>query len=163
MVKKAISKPYSQLSKSSQERLGQFAKRLHTAGTTASKVKAMSDAEIRTTFQTKAKSLDTFRRLSRQLTKTKERREGSIKEALKPYIKFGFKGTRLKQVEKELVKTTGNTFTAIAQDLQDKKGLTKTQSYDRTRELLALPSDEYDALDDDEIGILEDYDYRKGY
>ena len=160
MAKKVL-KPYSKLSKSSQKRLGQFAKKVHLAGTTASKVKKMTDSEIRTTFQTKAKDLDTFRRLARQLTATKERRESSIEKALKSYVKFGFKGKRLEQVEKELIKSTGNTFMAMAQDIQDKLGLSEKESYKKANELLKLPKSEYDELSDLEIEILEDYDYRK--
>ena len=158
---KKILKPYSKLSKSSQKRLGQFAKKVHLVGTTASKVKKMTDSEIRTTFQTKAKNLDTFRRLARQLTSTKERREGSIKLAIKPYIKFGFKGPKLEKIEKELTKTVGNTFSAIASDLQTKLGLSEKESYKRANMLLKIPKEHYDELTDIEVEILEDYDYRR--
>ena len=158
MVKKLT--PYSKLSSSSQKRFTSILKKVHMSGSTIPKAKKMSVSEFKTLLGSTAKdsTIKAYQRVLKQATATKERREGTVKEALKVYKKIGFKGVGLKKIEKELTQTAGNTFSALSDELQDKLNMDEKESYKTARELLALPESEYGYLDQEEEAIIQDFD-----
>ena len=155
-------KKYSKLKLETRSRIASELEKVHKAGSTLPLAKRMTPSEYRTLIGSKAKlkTIESYQRLLRQASATKERREGSITIALKSYKKFGFKGAGLEKIEKELVKVSGNTFSAISDDLQKEyPNMDLKDIYKKTRELLAIPESEYDKLDQPEREIIERYGF----
>ncbi|MHA1292216.1 MAG: hypothetical protein ACTSQJ_06060 [Promethearchaeota archaeon] len=153
---------YSKLKPSTQIRLASELAKVYKAGATIAEAKRMTPQEYKSLTGSKAKlkTIVAYQRLLPQITKTKERREGSIDIVKKSFEDFGFRGAGLKEIEKGLIKTAGNTFSAISQELRDNyPKMTVKESYKRTRELLALPESEYEKLEQQEREIIERYGF----
>lgn len=157
-----MAKKYSSLKPETQDRISLELERVHKAGSTLALAKRMTPREYKTLIGSKAKlkTIEGYQRLLRQVSATKERREGSIDIALKKYEAFGFRGEGLEKIEKELIKTSGNTFSAISDELKHLyPDMELKDNYKRTRELLALPESKYDKLDKSERDIIERYGF----
>lgn len=151
---------YKDLSEGSKSKYTSMLTLLHKSGFTISEVRNFTPKELKNALGNKAvlKTNESYLRVIKQISMTSERKEKTIEKALISYENFGFRGKKLDQMKKELVKTSGNTFMSIAKDLQ-KKGYSEKQSYYRTRVLLKVPLSDYDSkLEQSDIDILEMYD-----
>ena len=118
----------------------------------------MSDADLRkgVGFKGKKASFEGFKRNIRQITFTQEHRKGSANIVVAKYKSYGFKGAKLKQLEKDLTKTAGSSFISISQELE-KIGFSKEMSYKRASFLLKIPKSKYNLIQQSERDILADY------
>jgi len=149
---------YGKLSKGSKSKIASTLERLDKVGISVKKAKAMSDTDLRkaTGFKGKKVSLEGFKRNIRQITFTQEHRKKSVNIVIAKYKKFGFKGAKLKQLEKDLTKTAGSSFISISDELQ-KLGYEKYDSYDQAEFLLKIPKDKYDTIPIEQQDILRDF------
>ena len=173
MVKKRISKDYLKLSENTQKRLGSFLVKVHKSGTSFTELRLMNDVDFALALGIKKgkrikgnkfSNIESNRRLLSQTQKTKERREGSIKLAEKPYIKFGFRGKRLEALNKELIRTSGNVFSAISYEVEKKyfshikdKKIRERKSDKKAKKLLLIPKSERDKLKIVDKNILDTF------
>ena len=158
MVRKILD--YKDLSEGSKTKYSSMLTLLHKSGFTISEVRNFTPKELKNALGNKAvlKTNESYLRVIKQISMTAERKEKTIEKSLIVYENFGYRGKKLEKIKSELVKTSGNTFMAIAKDLQ-KKGYSEKQSYFKTRVLLKVPVSDYDdKLNDVDIEILERYD-----
>jgi len=153
-------KKYKDLSLNTKKALESKLRMLHKHHLTVAKAKRMTDKELAKAINFKGKDISSTRRVIKQISTSQERREGSIKLAKKFYISKGFTGRGLTKMEQDLTKVSGNLFSAISDDLQDKLGLSEKESYKKARELLTVPIELESVLTPTERDILDDYDYR---
>jgi len=156
---------YKQLSKSSKAKISNTLERLDKAGITVKEAKALSDSDLKNALgitRMKKASLIGLRKNIRQITFSQEHRKESANIVIKKYKAFGFKGIKLKQLEKDLTKTAGSSFISISQELEkigytgkDKEG--KNLSWKRAEFLLKIPKDKYDVIPQKERDILADF------
>ena len=154
-------KDYGKLSKGSKSKIASTLERLDKVGISVKKAKAMTDSELRKAFYSgkkkpKKASLEGFKRNIRQITFTQEHRKKSVNIVIAKYKKFGFKGAKLKQLEKDLTKVAGSSFISISEELQ-KLGYEKYDSYDQAEFLLKIPKDKYDTIPIEQRDILRDF------
>ena len=153
-------KEYSQLSEPTKSRYSSMLEKLHKSGFTISEVRNFTGKELKNALGNKAtvKTNEAYIRIIKQISSTPERKEKTIEKTLISYKNFGYRGKKLNDIEKELVKTSGNTFMSIAKDLQH-EGYSEKESYYKTRELLKVPKSDYDKkLTKIEKDIIESYD-----
>lgn len=153
-----LKKKYSELSESSKSKIASTLERLDKAGITIKEAKAMSDADLRkgVGFKGKKTSFEGFKRNVQQITFTQEHRKESANIVIAKYKKYGFKGRKLKELEKDLTKTAGSSFISISQELE-KIGYDKDESYKAAELLLKIPKDKYDTIPAAEREILRDF------
>lgn len=153
-------KEYSQLSDTTKSRYSSMLEKLHKSGYSITEVRDFSGMELKKALGNKAtvKTNEAYIRIIKQISKTPERKERTIALTLISYKNFGYRGKKLDVIEKELIKTSGNTFMSIAKDLQN-VGYSEKESYYKTRELLKVPKSDYDKkLTITEKNIIENYD-----
>ena len=157
-------KEYNELSKSSKSKIASALQRLDRAGITTKQAKEMSNTDLRKAigFKGKKTSFEGFKRNVYQITFSQEHRKESVKIGVGKYKQIGWKGIKLKQLEKDLTKTAGSSFISIADELEkigytelDKEG--KKLSWKRAEFLLKIPKDEYSQIPIKEREILADY------
>lgn len=152
-------KNYTQLSKSTKLRLAKTLEKVHKTGFTINELMNMNDADFRLYYGTKAKDLNSQRRLLRQVKGTTERKTKNAEKALDFYKKAGFTHKRLEQIKKELAKTTGNTFTDVLEGVESKnKFVSKHDAYEYTRQLLKVPASLVSDLAVKDREVIEGYD-----
>ena len=153
-----MKKKYQELSVSSKSKIASTLERLDKIGITVKEAKRMTDTDLRKAigFKGKKASFEGFKRNVRQITFSQEHRKESANIVIKKYKKFGFKGVKLKQLEKDLTKTAGSSFISISEELQ-KLGYEKYKSYDQAEFLLKIPKSEYDTIPIEQQDILRDF------
>ena len=163
MTKKIVRKrmAYSDLSESTKERHKAIIKNLHLSGYTITEAKKWTWKEMKRNTGNKAgmEANKGYLRLLSQITFDKERRLENVEYTITDYKKFGYRGNKLAQVKKELIKTVGSTYFTIANDLMTIFNEKEKESYIHARDLLLIPKSQYDKLDKREKFILEQYGY----
>ena len=122
----------------------------------------MSDVDLRSSigFKGKKTSFDGFKRNLNAIRTDTSKRQALPTYVLPKYVKFGYKGNRLKQVTVELKKTVGETFSGMVADLRVANPLyTAKKANKRVAFLLKLPKSKYKRLPKGERDILRDYGY----
>ena len=163
MTKKKIPKrmAYSDLSESTKIMYKDKIKVLHLSGYTITEAKKWTWQEYKR--NTGNKGLKAYNegclRILKQITFDRERRLENVEFTLNDYKKFGYRGNKLAQVKKELIKTIGSTYFTIANDLMSVFNEKEKESYIHARDLLLIPKSQYDKLDKREKFILEQYGY----
>jgi hypothetical protein len=172
MVKKQ-SKDYSKLSEGTKKRLTTFLKLAHKSGASFTDLRKLNDKDFAQTLGiikgkrikgNKFSNIESNRRLLSQAQKSKERREGSINRALVEYKDFGYRGKRLDQVEKELIKSSGNIFSAISYEVEKTyfsnvkdKDKRERKANKRTKKLLLISKEDRKNLERVDQDILSDF------
>jgi len=152
-------KDYSALKESSKQKIASTLERLDKAGITVKQSKAMSDTDLKNALgitKMKKASLVGLRKNIKQIGLSQERRKESANIVVAKYKAFGFKGAKLKQLEKDLTKVAGSSFISISEELQ-KLGYEKYESYDQAEFLLKIPKDKYDTIPIEQQDILRDF------
>jgi hypothetical protein len=164
MVRK--SKPYSQLSKRTKERLTFFLKLAHKSGVSFTELRKMNDKDFGLTLGIKRtkSNIVANRKLLSQAQKSKARREGSISRALTSYENFGYHGKGLDKIEKELIKSSGNIFSAISYEVEKTyfsnikdKDIRERKANKRAKKLLMINKSDRKKLERVDQDILSDF------
>lgn len=153
-------KEYKELSESTKKTHATKLAMLHKSGFTISEVRNFTGQELKNALGNNASitTNESYIRIFKQIAMTSERKEKAIERSLITYKNFGYRAKKLDSIEKELIKTSGNTFMSIASDLQN-KGYSEKESYYKTRELLKVPISDYDKkLTKVEKDIIQSYD-----
>lgn len=161
-------KDYKDLSDSTKARLKSFLKKADQSGYTFREMRKMSDSELKTALNLRPnvskEYLRANRRLINQIQKSKERRVKVIENVKDEYKKLGFRGKRLDLMEKQLIRTAGNTFTAMSDEVRKKyfmflkdkdKQQRKADIY--TKKMLLVPKPLRPRLTKDDQDILDDF------
>lgn len=153
-----VKKKYAELSEGSKKKIAGVLKRLDKADITVKKAKAMTDSDLKKAlgFKGKKASFIGLRKNIKQITLTQVRRKESVDIVVKQYQKQGWKGVKLKGLQKDLTKTAGSSFISISNELQ-KLGYEKYDSYDQAEFLLKIPKSKYNTIPKDQRDILRDF------
>lgn len=149
-------KDYSQLTDSTKKRLASMLESIHKGGYTLSEAKKLNDKDLKVIFPN-VKDLSSYRRLFNQITNSKERREGSIAIAKKVYVKANWTGKGLVKIEKELIKVSGNIFSAISDKVKKTYNLSDREADLYAKKLLLISKSERKNLNKTDYDILDDF------
>jgi len=160
MPKKIID--YENLANPSKERLASMLDKIYQAGLTTTEVKKLSDEEFKDKLNI-SQEIGTAgfkgqRSLSRQITLDDKRRLGSSDLVLKRYAKKGYTINNLKDIKKELIKSSGSGFYEISRVIRKQTGKSVADSYKHANQLLKIPRSQYHKLEEFEVELLINYD-----
>jgi len=151
-------KAYINLEKASKDKLVSVAERLERSGITVKEALKLSDLDLRKSvgFKGKKTSFEGFKRNVKEIGLTLERKQGILKDALPKYAKIGYIGKGLNLAKVRLDKIIGlNVFFDIAKEVQNKFGLTVSESYNKTSNMLQIAKFDFNQLSKSEKIILE--------
>lgn len=150
---------YNQLSQSTHDRHLRELKKIHELGYTLTEIKKKSDSELRSIYNSKAKSMNPYRRLFNQISKNPQVRELVKQNTIEYYKNHGYNQSKIDKLEKDLNRTVGTIFFEIASALKEAFKEKEKDSYKHAKALLSIPQEAYDELEQVEIDILRANDY----
>jgi len=153
---------YEKLAKSSKERLATMLDKIYKAGFSTTKVKKFTDKEFKEKLSIKqeigSSGFKGQRSLARQIALDEKRRLGSAEILITRYAKTGLSIKELREKKIVLVKSAGAGFWEMAKKIQQQTGKSMKDSYEHANQLLQIPQEDYDILEEYEVELLIDYD-----
>lgn len=153
---------YENLAKPSKDRLASMLDKIYQIGLTTTQVKKLSDEDFKDKLDISqeigSSGFKAQRSLSRQITLDDKRRLGSSEIVLKRYAKKGYSVNNLRDIKKELIKSSGSGFYEMSRVIRKETGKNVAQSYKHANQLLKIPRSQYDKLEEFEVELLINYD-----